>query len=138
MVFHHCIRCEKQIRKYAKKIGFGADYIRVFLKAEHGLCDEELNNGYLCNPCRSFIYGVVHRPGPGKSTSDPSRSKRASSDSVAAAAAAVFAADQAKKKKEEEAKKKKGEAPGPTQSHYFKTNEGTLSFLILIDREAGR
>ncbi len=72
MVFHQCIRCDKQIRKYVKKIGFGADYIRVFLKAEHGLCDEELNNGYLCNPCRSFIYGVVHRPGPGKSTSDPS------------------------------------------------------------------
>ncbi len=73
MVFNHCIRCEKQIRKHGKKIGFGADYIRVILKAEHGLCDEELNNGYLCNPCRLFIYWAFHHPDPGKSTSDPYR-----------------------------------------------------------------
>ncbi len=131
MVYHHCIRCEKQIRKYARKIGHGTIYIRTFLQAEHGLCEEELDNGYLCGPCFSFIYGSVHHCGPGRNKTDPSNAKRASSDSVAAAAAAVQAASS-------EAKKKKKNGDGSTQSksqsHSFNINEGRI-FLFYFHHD---
>ncbi len=50
---HQCIRCKRNIRKYARKVGHTL-YVTDFLKSEHGLCEEEVENGYLCNPCRSF------------------------------------------------------------------------------------
>ena len=115
MVYQHCIRCEKQIKKNVRKVGF-QEYIRVFLKVEHGLVDEELDNGYICHPCRTFIHQVVHYP----ERRDPSRAKRASSESVAAAAAAVHAADQAKKKKGTD-----------TQSHYFNFDAGKFFYCYL-------
>ena len=44
-MFHDCVRCEKNIRKNARKVGFGKlNYIRTFLKTEHGFCDEELDS----------------------------------------------------------------------------------------------
>ncbi len=123
MVLHHCIRCEKNIRKNARKVGH-TDYIRIFLKVEHGLCDEELDNGHLCHPCRVFIYEVVHTP----DRRDPAKAKRASTDSVAAAAAAVHAADQAKKKKED----------GPTgPTHYFNINAGRHIFFLMSIQDGG-